>query len=95
MTAEHHIVSFALRCDPAALDDLVPWLRNLPGAEIGVQDAESGKVAMVMEASDENIITRTLAEIQLRPGIASAALAYQHILTADDDEPATRKESQT
>lgn len=93
MTPELHIASFALRCDPAQLAALTARLRRLPGAEIGAQDDETGKIVMVMEAPDEGIITRTLADIQLMPGVASAALVYQHILNTD--ETATTEGSQT
>ena len=81
--AEHHIASFALRCDPARLAALRPALTALPGASIGAEDAALGKVVMVMEAPDERTITRTLTEIQLMPGVAHAALVYQHILTPE------------
>ncbi len=93
MTDELHIASFALRCDPARMAGLIPRLRQFPGAEIGAQEAETGKIAMVMEAPDEGTVTRALAEIQLMPGVASAALVYQHILNID--EPATMEGSRT
>ena len=80
---EHHIASFALRCDPARLSGLRPVLAALPGASIEAEDAATGKVVMVMEAPDARAITATLSNIQLLPGVAHAALVYQHILTPE------------
>ncbi|NEY92057.1 chaperone NapD [Tabrizicola oligotrophica] len=84
MTDELHIASFALRCDPAQTGDLLAALRALPGVTIGTEDAASGKAVVVMEAPDDRTITRTLAEIQLMPGVVNAALVYQHILNTDE-----------
>lgn len=81
---EHHIASFALRCNPACLATLRPALVALPGAMIGAEDTDSGKIVMVMEASDEHAITATLSRIQLMKGVAHAALVYQHILTPEE-----------
>ncbi len=87
LSPELHIASFALRCDPARMAGLLAQLRQIPGAEIGAQDADSGKIVVVMEAPDEGVITRTLSDIQLMPGMASAALVYQHILNTDERDP--------
>jgi periplasmic nitrate reductase NapD len=84
MTAEHHIASFALRCDPVRLDGVRPLLAARHGVEIAIEDAASGKMVLVMEAPDAGTITRTLAEIQLIPGVASALLVYQHILSPEE-----------
>lgn len=84
---EHHIASFALRCDPQHLGTLRPVLAALPGASIEAEDAATGKVVMVMEAPDERVITSTLSRIQVLPGVAHAALVYQHILTPEHQAP--------
>lgn len=84
---EHHIASFALRCDPQHLGTLRPILAALSGASIEAEDAVTGKIVMVMEAPDERAITATLSHIQVLPGVAHAALVYQHILTPEDPAP--------
>ncbi|MBL8562846.1 MAG: chaperone NapD [Gemmobacter sp.] len=86
-TPEHHIASFALRCDPQRLGSLRPVLAALPGTSIGAEDVASGKIVMVMEAPEARVITATLSAIQQMPGVAHAALVYQHILTPEATAP--------
>lgn len=87
MSAEIHIASLVLRCDPARQAGLVPMLRALPQTEIAIEEA--GKIVLVMETEDESALAGTLTRLQLTEGVASAALVYHHTLS-DVEEGAAR-----
>lgn len=87
MSAEIHIASLVLRCDPARKAGLLPMLRALPQTEIALEDAD--KIVLVMETEDESALAGALTRLQLTDGIASAALVYHHTLS-DAEEGAAR-----
>jgi nitrate reductase NapD len=72
-----HIASFALRCDPARLADILP---ALPDHEIGAIDPATGRVVIVVEGPDEAAVLSRLTALQATPGVINAALVYQQIL---------------
>lgn len=88
MTAETHIASLVLRCDPSCTAQVTARLRDLPQTEIAMQD-DSGKLVLVMETDRESAIAETLTRLQLTDGVASAALVYHHSFQ-DAEEGAAR-----
>lgn len=89
MTAETHIASLVLRCDPAQLAAVLPRLTGIPQAEVALADP-SGKVLLLVETDRETVVAETLTRLQLMDGVASAALVYHHNFRSDEEEGAAR-----
>lgn len=75
MSREIHISSIVVTADPDRLDTVEPAIEALDIAEISVR-APAGKLVVTLESSDEHGMVQALTDIQLMPGVVSAALVY-------------------
>lgn len=72
-----HISSLVVTADPTRLDMVKAAISALDIAEIAIADP-SGKMVVTLETPDETALVQGLTDIQLMPGVASAALCYHH-----------------
>ncbi len=72
-----HISSLVVTADPARLEQIMQDISALEAAEIAIAD-RSGKLVVTLETLDEHSLIHSLTDIQLIPGVASAALCYHH-----------------
>ena len=77
MTAELHISSLVVTADPKRLDEVTTAITALDYAETAISDP-SRKMIVTLETPDEHTLVQGLTDIQLMPGVASAALCYHH-----------------
>ena len=91
MTEQVHFSSIVVTADPARLDIVEPAISANPVAEIAVR-GPSGKLIVMLESPSEAAIVEALTEIQLMPGVVSAALVY-HQTTNDADATAQIEEA--
>lgn len=77
MTANWHISSLVVTADPARIGTVTGAIAAIPAAEIALSDP-SGKLIVTLETPGETEMVRALTDIQLLPGVASAALVYHH-----------------
>jgi nitrate reductase NapD len=75
-----HISSIVVTADPARLDLVEPAITAHPIAEIAMSTAQ-GKLIVTLETPDQQEMVQALTDIQLMPGVVSAALAYHHHTT--------------
>lgn len=84
MTETIHISSLVVTADPARLDMVKASISALDIAEIAIADP-SGKLVVTLDTPDEAALAQGLTDIQLMPGVASAALCYHHSEDAASD----------
>lgn len=84
MSGALHISSLVVTADPARLDTVTAAISALEIAEIAIADP-SGKLVVTLETPDEHALVQGLTDIQLMPGVASAALCYHHSEGPGDD----------
>ena len=77
-----HISSLVVTADPERLDAVTTAISALEIAEIAISDP-SGKMVVTLETPDEHALVQGLTDIQLMPGVASAALCYHHSESSD------------
>ncbi len=77
MSQALHISSLVVTADPERLDTVTTAISALDIAEIAIADP-SGKLVVTLETPDEHALVQGLTDIQLMPGVASAALCYHH-----------------
>ena len=75
MTERLHISSIVVTADPAQLNRVKPAITNIPIADIAVT-GKHGKLIVTLETPTESEMVQALTDIQLLPGVASAALVY-------------------
>ena len=75
MTSLVHISSILVTADPRRLDEVEPAIDAYPIAEIAGGN-ETGKLIVTLETPDESAMVKALTDIQLMPGVFSAALVY-------------------
>lgn len=85
MTQNLHISSLVVRADPRQMPDVLARITAIAAAEVALQDP-SGKIVVLIEAEHEDQISSLLTQIQLLPGVASAALVFHHSLEPSDIE---------
>ncbi len=77
MTQEIHISSLVVTADPKRIKIVESAINAHPIAEVAISDP-SGKLIVTLETPDEHQLVQGLTDIQLLPGVASAALCYHH-----------------
>lgn len=82
-----HISSIVVTADPTRLAEVEPAIEAYPIAELAVS-GPAGKLIVTLETPDESAMVQALTDIQLMPGVVSAALVY-HATT--DPETGDRK----
>ncbi|MEX0346582.1 MAG: chaperone NapD [Rhizobiaceae bacterium] len=83
MNEQLHISSIVVTADPDRLDIVEPAIEALGIAEIAVR-GPGGKLIVTLETGEEQSMVQALTDIQLMPGVASAALVY-HQTTREAD----------
>jgi periplasmic nitrate reductase NapD len=78
----HHISSAVVTAFPERCAELAQLINALPGTE--VHHVENGKIVVVLEGADSNIIGGRLAAIALMDGVISANLVFEQIENLDD-----------
>lgn len=86
MNQQIHISSIVVTADPRRVGLVVDEIAQIPIANIAVRDP-SGKLIVTLETESEAAMVQALTDIQLLPGVASAALVYHHV-AADAAIPA-------
>ena len=81
MSSPIHISSIVVTADPTKLQSVTDRISAIEFAEIAIADP-SGKLVVTLETPDEHTLVQGLTDIQLLPGIASAALCFHHSDTA-------------
>ena len=82
MSDRLHISSIVVTADPKRLDTVVAAINALDIAEVALTGA-GGKLVVTLDADTEAQMIQGLTDIQLMPGVASAALCYHHADDAD------------
>lgn len=77
MSRPIHISSIVVTADPLRIDLVVDQISQIAIADIAVRDP-SGKLIVTLESESEAAMVQALTDIQLLPGVASAALVYHH-----------------
>ena len=77
MSQSLHISSLVVTADPKRLDIVHAAINALEIADIAISDP-SGKMVVTLETPDEYELVQGLTDIQLMPGVASAALCFHH-----------------
>ena len=72
-----HISSIVVTADPNRLDTVIPAINALEIAEVSLT-GPMGKLVVTLETDSEADMIQGLTDIQLMPGVASAALCYHH-----------------
>lgn len=85
MSKPVHISSIVVTADPQRIELVVGEIGEIAIADIAVRDP-SGKLIVTLETESEAAMVQALTDIQLLPGVASAALVYHHV-TADAASP--------
>jgi len=80
MSGPVHISSVVVTADPKRIELVVADIGLIAIADIAVRDA-SGKLIVTLETPNEAAMVQALTDIQLLPGVASAALVYHHVTT--------------
>ena len=75
MNALVHISSILVTANPDRLADVRKAIGAYPIAELAGGN-ETGKLIVTLETSNEGEMVQALTDIQLMPGVISAALAY-------------------
>ena len=70
-----HISSIVVTADPARFDVVEPAIDAVEIAEIAAT-SPTGKLIVTLETSNESEMVQALTDIQLLPGVVSAALVY-------------------
>ena len=86
MSGVLHISSILVTADPGRLDEVEPAINAYPIAEIAGGN-QSGKLIVTLETADEGQMVQALTDIQLIPGVASAALVYHQTVEAEGAAP--------
>ena len=82
MSDRLHISSIVVTADPKRLDTVVEAINAHPIAEVALA-GDGGKLVVTLDAETEAEMIQGLTDIQLMPGVASAALCYHHADEAD------------
>lgn len=93
MSDQVHISSIVVTADPGRLDTVEPAIAAFPVAEVALADP-SGKLIVTLESPDEAQMVDALTQIQLLPGVVSAALVY-HQTTRDAEAPAPAEDARS
>lgn len=75
MSKPIHISSIVVTADPDRLDVVEPAILAFDMADIAMR-GPGGKLIVTLETEDENSMVGALTDIQLMPGVVSAALVY-------------------
>lgn len=82
MTHTVQISSLLVSARPDTVPAVVQAISDMPIAEVA-DFGRHGKIIVVLETPDESEIVQALTDIQLIPGVASAALVYHQADTAE------------
>ena len=82
-----HISSILVTADPMRLDEVRPAITAYPIAEIAGEN-DTGKLIVTLETVDEGQMVQALTDIQLMPGVVSAALVYHQTTDAAENTSA-------
>jgi nitrate reductase NapD len=85
-----HISSIVVTADPSRLGLVVPAIDGLAIADVAHSEP-SGKLIVTLETPDEVQMVQAMTDIQLMPGVVSAALVY-HQTTTEADQAARTSE---
>lgn len=79
-----HISSIVVTAHPDRIGLTTDRINAMPIAEVALADAR-GKMVVTLETTDEHELVQALTDIQLLPGVASAALAYHEVIAHSDN----------
>lgn len=82
MDAPLHIASFIVHARPEQFAAVLANLRLLADLEVH-QHSPQGKLVVVIEAVDEQLIMQRIEQINALPGVLNAALIYHECLTSE------------
>ncbi len=77
-----HISSLVVHCRPEYVPAVIENIEALPEAEVPEHSAE-GKLVVLLETANENIIMQRIGAIENMAGVINAALVYHQI----DNDP--------
>lgn len=83
-TLEHtHIASFIIHARPLCLNSVTNQLSQLPAAECVVEDAETGKLVVLLEAASSADLNSQISSLRDFPGVLSLNMVFHQIERSD------------